>query len=382
MKRNICVVTGSRSEYGLLKPVIEAIEADRRLRLQLVATGMHLSPKHGYSIDLIRRDGYRIAAVVDSFRAADSGAAMAETVSLGISGLAAAFLRLKPDLLLILGDRTEALAAAVAATYMNVPIAHIHGGDVGAGCVDNSVRDAITKLAQLHFAASRRSQRRIIRLGEEKWRVFNTGSPGIDYIMKTELVPKPALFGKYRLRTDHPLALVVQHPVTTEVGAAGGQMRATMAAVKRLGWQTTVIYPNTDAGNAAIIREINRHRRDEMIRIIPNLPHLDYLSFLKYAAIMIGNSSSGIIEAPSFKLPVVNVGVRQQGRERANNVIDVPHDAASIVAAVGKITGSGGFRSRLKRCRSPYGDGRASERIVKIIAGIRLGNELLQKRID
>ncbi len=381
MKRKIAVITGSRSEYGLLGPVLRKIEDEPGLRLQLMVTGMHLSRAHGHTIDLIRRDGFAITAAVEGRAGGNSGADMALSTAAITAGLAGAYQKHQPDLVLILGDRTEVLAAAVAALYMNIPVAHIHGGDVGAGCVDNSVRDAVTKLAQLHFAASRKSYERILRLGEEKWRVFNAGSPGLDSILQEKPVGKIELFRKYRLDPAQPLLLLLQHPVTTEIAAAGRQMAESLKAVKAAGLPTVVIYPNSEAGNVSIRKEIDKRRGDDSFRIIENLAHVEYLSFLRYAAVLVGNSSSGIIEAPSFNLPVVNVGLRQQGRERGGNVIDVPHDAARIGRAIKRALTDTAFRKKLARCRSPYGDGRASARIVKVLARVGLGQRLLQKQI-
>ncbi len=377
MKRKICVVTGSRAEYGLLLPLLNAVKKSPRLDLQLIVTGMHLLRDRGYTIALVRRDGFHIDAVVPSVAPGDDGLQMALSVANATAGIAKALAKLKPDFLVILGDRTEVLAAATAAAYLNIPIAHLHGGDVGSGCIDNQVRDAVTKLANLHFAASRKSAARIRALGEEAWRVFQTGSTGIDFILGTKLPAKRELFSKFGLAVDKPLIVVAQHPVTTEVGAAAGQMAQTMRAIAALEQQALVLYPNSDAGADSMIKVINQYRRCPFIRIIPNLPHHEYLGFLKYASVLVGNSSSGVIESASFGLPVVNIGLRQQGRERSANVRDVPHRQAAIRQAISQLLP--GRPAAGRKYTNVYGDGRAAQRIVRVLSGIKLGQKLLLK---
>jgi GDP/UDP-N,N'-diacetylbacillosamine 2-epimerase (hydrolysing) len=305
---------------------------------------------------------------------------MANTVASGISGLAQSFKSLKPDLVVILGDRVEILSAAIASLYMNIPLAHLHGGDVGAGCVDNQVRDALTKMSSLHFAASERSAKRLLSMGEEKRRIFNVGSPAIDFISNFKPFKKAGLFRKYGLDPAKKLILVVQHPLTTEIELAKKQMEETLEAVSRLCLQILFVYPNTDAGGESIIRVIERYEKIDLIKTIANASHGEYLSFLKYAAALVGNSSSGIIEAPAFKLPVVNIGIRQQGRERSLNVIDVPHERRAILKAVKKALNDKMILRRAKKSVSPYGDGQAAPKIVKILSAVKLDKDLLQKR--
>ncbi|PIY19779.1 UDP-N-acetylglucosamine 2-epimerase (hydrolyzing) [Candidatus Desantisbacteria bacterium CG_4_10_14_3_um_filter_40_18] len=292
-------------------------------------------------------------------------------------GMTDALQRIQPDIILILGDRGEMLAGGIAGVYMNIPIAHLHGGEV-SGSIDEGIRHAITKLSHIHFPATRESARRIIRMGEEKERVFLVGAPGLDSILNEPLIPIEDLRGQFELNGN--FILLVQHPVVTEIDAIEKQIRATMEAVMSMGIQTIVLYPNADSGSQAIIRVINEFDNPPMIQIVKSLPHKIYLSLMKYARVLVGNSSSGIIEAPSFHLPVVNIGTRQQGRQRAINVIDVNCNREKIVEAIRFALCDREFKAKVKSCKNPYGDGMASKRIVDVLSSIEIDNNLLQKR--
>ncbi|MFA5097235.1 MAG: UDP-N-acetylglucosamine 2-epimerase [Candidatus Margulisiibacteriota bacterium] len=380
--RKICVVTGSRSEYGLLKPVIEKISKEKNLRLQLAVCGMHFSRKHGLTYRIVEKDFPKHVVRAPFVMKGDSGFDMSMAVGEGIKQFSGLFKRIKPDILLVLGDRMEILSAATAALYMNIPIAHMHGGDRGFGCVDNQVRDAVTKMSSLHFAATKKSAKRIIKMGEEPERVFVTGAPGLDAIKHSKLLSKPELFNKYGLDAHQPLLIALQHPVTTETGSARGQMKETMDALTTVGLQTIVLYPNNDAGGRQMIDVINSYKGKEIFKIFTNVERTDYLSMLKHANALVGNSSSGIIETPLFGIPVVNIGSRQKGRERSTNIIDAGSRKALIVRAIAKALRDRAFISLAKKCKNPYGDGRAAQRAVKILKDIKLDKKLLQKEID
>jgi GDP/UDP-N,N'-diacetylbacillosamine 2-epimerase (hydrolysing) len=380
MKRKIAVVTGTRAEYGIFKPVLKAIQARPGLELALVATGMHLSREFGYTITEIKRDGFQIAARVDMMPADDTPAAMAESVGRGITGLVRAWQRLKPDIILVLGDRTEPLAAAVAGAYMNIPLAHIHGGDV-CGNIDDSARHAITKFAHIHFPATKTSAERILKMGEEAWRVRLVGSPALDVVLHEPLLPAAALAQKYALDLARPLVLVIQHPVTSQADEAPQQMQVTMEAVVASGHPAVVLYPNSDAGGRRMIEVIREYQKNPLIKAFPSLPRREYLSLMKLARVMVGNSSGGIVEAPSFGLPTVNIGIRQDGRERGANVIDCDHRKNDIIRAIKKALADKEFLAEVKKCRSPYGDGRASRRIAEILSEMEITPQLLQKKI-
>jgi GDP/UDP-N,N'-diacetylbacillosamine 2-epimerase (hydrolysing) len=378
--RKIAVITGTRAEYGIFKSVLEEIQAEKQLQLSLIVVGMHLSREFGYTVDEIEKDGFKVEAKIAVLHHEDTKASMAKSIGESVSKTAEALETIQPDILLILGDRSEMLAGAVAATYMGTPIAHIHGGDV-SGNVDEPVRHAITKLAHLHFPATKESAERILKMGEEPWRVHVVGAPSLDLIV-SEKVPEPkAIADKYRLDLSKPTLLVLQHPVLAEADEAASQIRKTLEAIKKLKQQTVLIYPNADAGGRRMIEVIRKYENAGFLKTFKSVPHEDYLGLMRLAKVMIGNSSSGIIEAPSFGLPVVNIGGRQEGRQRAGNVIDVFYDTEEIVAAVKKALQDKDFRKKVSSCENPYGDGNAGERIVKVLRKVELGKKLLEKRM-
>ena len=380
--RNVCVLTGSRSEYGILRPVLFAIKESESLDLSIIVTGMHLSPQYGNTISDIEKDGFLVDAKVDMMLDSPSGISMAKSVGVGVIGLSQALEMLQPDIVLIAGDRIEPLAIAIATTYMNIPLAHIHGGDKSTGGhADDSVRHAITKLAQIHFTVSGESAGRVINLGEDPSKVFNVGAPALDTILHEPLLTKQELCKKYDLDPAKPILMLVQNPVSREVSDAPGHMRETMEALANIHEQTVIIYPNSDMGGRKMIEVINDYQYLPFMRIVKNMPHRDYLSLMKVSSAIVGNSSSALIEAPSFKLPAVNIGSRQEGRERAINVIDVPYDRNLIQSAIIKAMTDKVFLNRMKKCRSPYGDGTASKKIVRILTEIKLNPDLLKKKI-
>lgn len=381
--RKIAVITGTRAEYGILKPVIRAIDAHPELELSLIVMGMHLLQDFGFTLREIENDSFEIAAKIEGLYAKDSGEDMARSVGEGIVQLARTLVRLKPDVLLLLGDRGEMLAGAVAATFMNIPIGHIHGGDV-SGNVDEPVRHAITKLAHIHFPATKESAQRIIAMGEDPSYTFTVGAPGLETIFHEKFIEPPVLAEKYHLDLSQPLLLVLQHPVTTEVDEAPGQIRETLEAIADLQYQTILIYPNADAGGRRMIEVIKEYETEKypFIGTFKSISHEEYLSLMKIASLLVGNSSSGIIEAPSFGVPVVNIGSRQQGRQRAENIIDVGYNRAQIAAAIRTALDDEAFKAKSRSGKNPYGDGRAGERIAKILAGIKIDKNLLKKRMS
>lgn len=379
--RKIAVVTGTRAEYGILFPVLKAIEDKPELELSLIVTGMHLSHEFGYTVKEIESDGFKIDARVDMLLSSDTLGAMAKSIGLGIIGMAQHWEKLKPDIILVTADRVEPLAAAVAGAYMNIPVAHIHGGDSPRGGLDEYARHAITKLAHIHFPATEKSAERIIKMGEDKWRVQVVGSPALDVILNETLLPAEALAERLEINLSQPLILFVQHPVTTQVDEAPEQMRKTLEAIVEIGHHTVLVYPNSDAGGRSMIEVIEEFERYPFIKTFKSLPHREYLSLMKVASVLVGNSSSGIVEAPSLGLPVVSVGIRQEGRERGENVIDVGHNKLEIIGAVDKALTDKEFLAEVKKCESPYGDGTASQRIAKILSNVDITPQLLQKKI-
>lgn len=382
MARKICVFTGSRSEYGLLHPLLKEILSCKELELSLVAGGMHTLPSFGETIKEIEKGGFRIDHIVRiEERQQDSQESTALEISSCISSLAGAFKKLKPGILVVLGDRSEVFAAAIAAAYMGIPVAHLHGGDNAGGGFDELARGAITKLSHIHFPATEKSAKRIVKMGEAKWRIFTVGSTAIDSISAMPYPEKAGLFAKYGFDPEKPLALVVQHPVSTEGGAAESQIRETLEAFSGLGLQTIIIYPNSDSGGRAMIGAISEFTgKNPLMRAFASIPHGDYLGFMKYSSVMAGNSSSALIEAPFFHLAAVNIGSRQSGRERSSNVIDAKGERQEIAKAVRTAMGPA-FQKKARACKSIYGDGHASERIVKVLKEIELSKKLIQKRM-
>jgi GDP/UDP-N,N'-diacetylbacillosamine 2-epimerase (hydrolysing) len=379
--RKIAVVTGTRAEYGILQPVLKAIEAKPELELSLIVTGMHLSHEFGYTVKEIEDDGFRINTKVDMLPSSDTPKAMVESIGVGITGMAQAWEQLKPDIILVLGDRVEPLTAAIAGAFMNIPVAHIHGGDV-SGNIDESVRHAITKFAHIHFPATTKSAERIVKMGEDKWRVHVVGPLGIYAMHEADFIPKEELCKKLDLNPDKPLILVVQHPVTTQVESAPEQMRDTIEALVELNEQAVVIYPNADAGGRAMIEVFKEYENYPFIKTFKNLPYLTFVSLLKITSVMIGNSSSAIFESPLFDIPVINIGIRQIGRERGNNAIDVPHSKKEIIRAVRKALADEEFRKAVKESVNPFDiEMKGVQKIVAVLKEIKIDEKLLQKRL-
>ena len=379
--RNICIITGTRADYGLLKPVMQAVASHMSLNLQLIATGMHLDARFGSSVELIRKDGFVVNEEVEMSPTGDTGKDMALAMGPCVSGMTEALDRLQPDIVLVLGDRIEIMAGVLAAAYMNIPIAHIHGGDVTRGGIDESVRHSITKFAHIHFPATQSSADRILKMGEDAERIHLTGAPCLDTILNQTLLGVKEVSDKIGLDFTQPVVVLLQHSVTTEIEAAGTQFSASIEALQEIGLPTLIIYPNSDAGGQQIIREIEKLENDPQFTSVKNLPHIEYLSVLKHAAVLLGNSSSGIIESSSFHLPVVNLGIRQEGRERAGNVINAKHRTTSIIQAM-NLALSTPFQEVVKHCINPYGDGKTGIKIANILAEIELGKALLQKRLS
>ncbi|WP_266081354.1 UDP-N-acetylglucosamine 2-epimerase [Haladaptatus caseinilyticus] len=376
--KKITVVTGTRAEYGLLSSSMAKIKQSPTLELTTVATGMHLSRRHGHTIDRIREDGFDVTDSVDTLLGSDTGRGMAKSLGLGIAGLAESFESIEPDVVLTLGDRGEAFGAGIAAAHMNIPVAHIHGGDAMKGAtIDDSIRHALTKFAHIHFPATEASKQRILRLGEEEWRIQTVGAPGLDDVIDGEYDDAENVRETLDLDSTRPLAVVVQHPETTNPENAGEQMRQTLEAITEFNAQIVVIHPNADAGSQQIIETIRRYKASDRFATFESLPRRTYLGLLDTADVMVGNSSSAIIEAPSFGLPVVDVGPRQAGRDRAENVESVPHDTAAICDGIETALETGGNREYT----NPYDMGGAADRIVKTLETISIDNRLLTKSI-
>lgn len=379
-RRLILGVTGIRSEYDIMSSVFRAIASDRRLTLQLVVMGAHLSEDFGLTVRDIEADGFAIADRIHSLISSDADAGRVKGLAIQLQGLIQTIDRLKPDMLLVLGDREEAINTALAGAYLNIPVAHIGGGDRVVGNVDDQVRHAATKLAHIHLATNRDSARRIARMGEQAFRIFNVGNPGLDRLVAVPKLSRAQLSKRLGLDlSSGPYLMVIQHALSSEISQSYAQMQTTLAAIRELALPTVVVYPNSDAGSQQIIRAIHELEGLPFIHVAKNIPRLEFVNLMRQASCLVGNSSAGILEAPLLKLPVVNVGQRQRGRLHADNVQFVAHDRRAIVRAVTKAVFDERYRARVRRCANPYGDGRSSQQIAKILATIQLDRRLLIK---
>lgn len=377
--RKICVITGTRAEFGILRPVLDGILASPVLDLQLVVTGTHILPEYGETISEIRRLGYPVSAEVPLVVAGDDKRSMALSIGVGVITLTQALELLGPDIVFILGDRYEMLAAAIAASYSGRIVAHYGGGDTAGGGYDEYTRHAITKVSHIHFVLTERSARCVRHLGEDPSRVFVVGSAALDTILKGKRTPASLLRKKYGMKPGAPLALVIQHPNSVEPDQGHREIGLTLEALVDLKIPSVVIHPNADPGRRQMVQEIERYEEayPGIIRGFRSLPFEDYLGFMQMASVLVGNSSSGIVEAPSFHLPVVNIGDRQISRERAANVIDVPPEFDAIRNAIGRAVSDPGFRKKASSCTNPYGRGDAGHRIIDVLE--RLSPDEIQR---
>ena len=379
MIRRIAVVTSSRADYGhIFWPMVE-IDRNPLLSLELVVMGAHLSDQFGHTIDEIRKDGFRITAVVDCIDDEDSDVGMARTMGRAISGLAKIFADRRPDIILIIADRYEMLAPASVALTLRIPIAHIEGGDISEGAIDDAVRNALTKMSHLHFTPTHEASRRVISMGEESWRVVQSGAPSIDHLRRSELPSKTELEKSLGYSLDYPICVISHHPVTLEEDTTV-DLEPLLEALESWNGSFIFCFPNADVGYSQIIKRVLFFCSDKPNATLhTNLNHLTYWSLLKQSALLIGNSSSGIMESASLKLPTVDVGRRQEGRTRASNIIHVDSEKRTIESAIKRAT-RGEFLNSLKELQNPYGDGYASERIVEKLISAPTRSILLQKK--
>jgi UDP-N-acetylglucosamine 2-epimerase (non-hydrolysing)/GDP/UDP-N,N'-diacetylbacillosamine 2-epimerase (hydrolysing) len=350
------------------------------MELSLIVTAMHLEREFGLTVGEIEADGMPVAARVRSLSPGDSGGDQARSIANAVIGITVALEEIRPDIVIVLGDRGEMLAGAIAAAHLNLAVAHVHGGEV-SGTIDELVRHAISKLSHVHFAATEDAAERLRRMGELPGNVHVVGAPGLDYLSRFEPIPDDALAADLNLDLSRPFVIFTQHPVISEQVDAARQMEQSLLALESVGIQVVATYPNADAGGRAMIDVLERQRERTWLRIVPSLGRRKFASLLRRTSAMVGNSSSGIIEAPFFGVPVVNIGIRQAGRLRAENVLDIGHDHEAIRSAVACALNDDAFKARARACRNPYGDGHAGERIVEVLSSLQLGARLLNKRI-
>lgn len=382
--RKICIITGSRAEYGLLYWLIREIDSDDALKLQLIVTGSHLSPEFGLTWREIEKDGFPIDDKIETLLSSDTETGIAKSAGLGVIGFADSFSRLQPDLVVIFGDRFEMLAAAMAALTMRLPIAHIGGGQITEGAIDDAIRHAITKMAHLHFTSIEEYRKRIIQLGESPERVFATGSTGVDNIVRETLLNRSELEDTIGFKFGHQNLLATFHPATLDAEPAETQMAALLDALDGLN-DVHILFtmPNADVGGRALMGMIEDFtaKRPGTTVAFTSLGRVPYLSALGQVDGVVGNSSSGIIEAPSFKIGTVNIGDRQKGRLRATSVIDCGTTTDAITKAM-DVLYSETFRKSLETVANPFGDGQAAARIAEILKTFSLDGIVRKKFFD
>lgn len=390
MKRKIAIYTGNRAEYGLQYPIIKAVEKHLDLEYYLLVSGAHLQENFGYTKAEIEKDSFRIHAEVKLTMEQDTLYSTAQAIGSGILSLSTILNQLKPDILVVYADRFEGFSAVITGTQMNIPTAHIEGGDLTeGGALDDSVRHAMTKLAHLHFCTNEEAQDRILGLGEEPWRVHNVGFPAIDLLADGNFASPEEIQKKFGLDTARPLILFTQHSVTTEFHKAEKQVKPSLDAVVECaqdGIQVVITYPNNDAGGKRIIKVIEELRQNNIpnLFIHESLGRYNYhgmLNICRANGVCAGNSSSGIKETPFFGVPTVNIGSRQNGRLRSTNVIDTGYDKVEIKTAIENCLRDKAFRKECAICDNPYGIGNVGEKIAGVLAEVPTGKKMLQKKM-
>jgi UDP-N-acetylglucosamine 2-epimerase (non-hydrolysing)/GDP/UDP-N,N'-diacetylbacillosamine 2-epimerase (hydrolysing) len=392
-KRKVAVFTGNRAEYGLQYPILKAVNEHPTLEYQLLVSGAHLDNNFGRTLDEIRSDGFHIDAEIKLEMGADSKSSTALAIGSGVSAISHALEIFQPDIMVVYADRFEGFAAVIASTQMNIPTAHIEGGDLTeGGALDDSVRHAMTKLAHLHFTTNQQATNRLLAMGEESWRVHTVGFPAIDLISEGRYASPEEVAEKLHLDLARPVVLFTQHSVTTEFEQAAGQIQPALAAMKALaaeGVQVVITYPNNDAGGRAIIATLVELDGEHVpgIKVHRSLGRYLYHGVLALARdpemrlACVGNSSSGIKETPAFGCPTVNIGSRQEGRLRGSNVLDVEYDAEEIVSAVRRCLYAEDFRKTCSTTGNPYYLGDAGRKIAEVLSEVRLDQALLRKRM-
>jgi UDP-hydrolysing UDP-N-acetyl-D-glucosamine 2-epimerase len=378
--RTIGVVSVARSDYGMYLPLLTAINKDPELYLLLFVSGMHLSPEFGSTVNEIKNNGFKIAAEVETLLSSDTPEGISKSIGLGIIGFSQTFCKTRPDILVVLGDRFEMFAAVVASVPFKIPIAHIHGGEITEGAFDDALRHSITKFSHLHFVSTQRYAERVIQLGEEPWRVHVVGALGLDNLKSAKLLNRKELENTYNLKLEQPPLLVTFHPVTLEVEQIEWQVSELLHALEATKMPVVFTMPNADTAGRLVKRMIqNFVSTHPSCYFVDNFGTQGYFSMMAISAAMVGNSSSGILEAASFRLPVVNIGNRQRGRMKGANVIDVDYNKESIIKGIQDVLDPN-FRRSLHNLSNLYGSGDSSEKIIEVLKQISIDDKLLIKR--
>jgi UDP-hydrolysing UDP-N-acetyl-D-glucosamine 2-epimerase len=378
MKRTIAVVTSSRADYSHLYWPLKDLAAHPGVDLKLIVLAAHLSPAFGNTVGEIEQDGFTIASRIECLLNSDTDVGMAKTLGLAVLGLTDTLAQMRPDLLLLIADRYEMLAPASVALTLRIPVAHIEGGEVSEGAIDDAVRNALTKMAHVHFTSTDAARARVISMGEEPWRVHRAGAPSLDHLTRSQLLTRTQLEQSLNIDLKQSPTVVAYHPVTLLENTTE-EADALFAALAEIKGQILFCYPNADAGSHSLMQRTHEFiRQHPDAHVFVNLGAVTYWSLLKQAGLLLGNSSSGIMEAASFALPVVNVGLRQYGRERARNVLDAEPHVESILEKIA-IAQSATFQESLRGMENPYGNGHAAERIVQVLTSVPIEG-LLRKR--
>lgn len=375
-RRKIAYITGTRADFGIVTPLLKAIEESSEFSLSTYGTGMHLMKEYGYTIDEVKLHFPTVQPILAVFEPKQDG--MATFASIFLDKVVHIFSSSKPDLVLLLGDRVEMLCIALACHYLRIPIAHIHGGDK-TQTIDDAARHAITKLSHLHFAPTSMAKKAILQMGEAHWRVHLVGALGLDSLLTAKLLTRDALCAKLGVSSNKKIALVLQHPVSEKVKDSGKQMKATLEAVIRANLQTILVYPNADTGSREMIKVIEEYSKHSLFHVFQSIDHKTFLSLEKHVDVWIGNSSAGIVESTFFKTPVINVGSRQAGRPQGKNIINVGYSRGEIYDAIQKLLHDTNFQEELRKGKSPWGDGKTTEKILSILKQTPIDHRLLTK---
>lgn len=373
MTKKVTVFTGTRAEYGLLYWLLKDIQSDEELSLQLLVSGMHLSPEFGETYRQIEKDGFKIDEKIEILLSSDSAVGTAKSMGLGVLGFADALSRLSPDVLVILGDRFEALAAAQTAMILRIPVVHLHGGEITEGAYDDAIRHAITKLSYLHATSTEEYRQRVIQLGEAPERVFNVGAIGLDHLNRGTFMSVEELAASLRFPLQKPYLVVTYHPVTLADEEPTASFNALLEALDKYpDVQVILTYPNADDGGRKIIPLLEAYgaRQPQRVLAIPSLGQVRYLSAIKHAAAVVGNSSSGIIEVPSLDVPTVNIGMRQKGRLAAISVLHCDATTSAIHAAL-EVAFSRSYKATNAPVHNPYGQGNASQQVISMLKNLK-----------
>lgn len=378
-KKKIAYVSGTRADFGIMSSILKEINKSKALSLQVYTTGIHLTPSFGSTYKEVRRV-FPSTKLIKALFSSDDFSGVARFTGSFLAKLVETFLKDRPDFVLVLGDRPEELCVALACLYLGIPTGHFRGGE-RTSTFDEVARHAITKLCSIHFAATKESAQRIEKMGEEKWRIHIVGEASSDVILNQKLPTREKLFKKLGLPSSlKEFVLLTQHPVSYELENSRQQIKETLKALKTTGRPVIAIYPNTDAGGRAIVKELEKERKNTLFRIFKSLPYEYFLALEREASVWIGNSSGAMVESSSFGTPVVNIGTRQSNRQRAGNVIDARYDTKDIVSAITRSLDPK-YRIRLKKIKNPWGDGQTGKRVVKILENLDINQELLAKQI-